>query len=79
MNHYLNSVLATVRAKNRGEDEFLQAVEEVLESLSPVLDKHPEYVEAKIVDRVVEPESEVDQRGFPPYKTTLHQRPSVFA
>ena len=56
MNQYLNSVLATVRAKNRGEDEFLQAVEEVLESLSPVLDKHPEYVEAKIVDRVVEPE-----------------------
>ena len=56
MNQYLNSVLATVRAKNRGEDEFLQAVQEVLESLSPVLDKHPEYVEAKIVDRVVEPE-----------------------
>ena len=56
MNQYLNSVLATVKAKNRGEDEFLQAVEEVLQSLSPVLDKHPEYVEAKIVDRVVEPE-----------------------
>ncbi len=56
MNQYLESVLATVKAKNRGEDEFLQAVEEVLQSLSPVLDKHPEYVEAKIVDRVVEPE-----------------------
>ena len=56
MNQYLNSVLATVRAKNRGEDEFLQAVEEVLESLTPVLDRHPEYVEAKIVDRIVEPE-----------------------
>src|SRR5210317_623417 len=56
MNQYLESVLATVKAKNRGEEEFLQAVEEVLQSLSPVLDKHPEYVEAKIVDRVVEPE-----------------------
>jgi glutamate dehydrogenase (NADP+) len=56
MNQYLESVLATVKAKNRGEDEFLQAVEEVLQSLSPVLDKHPEYVEARIVDRVVEPE-----------------------
>lgn len=56
MNQYLNSVLATVKAKNRGEDEFLQAVEEVLESLTPVLDRHPEYAEAKIVDRVVEPE-----------------------
>ncbi|MGD9020446.1 MAG: NADP-specific glutamate dehydrogenase [Lysobacterales bacterium] len=56
MNQYLDSVLATVKAKNRGEDEFLQAVEEVLQSLSPVLEKHPEYVEAKIVDRIVEPE-----------------------
>jgi glutamate dehydrogenase (NADP+) len=56
MNQYLNSVMATVRAKNRGEDEFLQAVEEVLETLSPVLENHPEYVEAKIIDRMVEPE-----------------------
>ncbi|MGD9021308.1 MAG: NADP-specific glutamate dehydrogenase [Lysobacterales bacterium] len=56
MNQYLDSVLATVKAKNRGEDEFLQAVEEVLQSLSPVLENHPEYVEARIVDRIVEPE-----------------------
>ena len=35
MNQYLNSVLATVKAKNRGEDEFHQAVEEVLETLAP--------------------------------------------
>jgi len=56
MSSYLESVLATVKAKNRGEDEFLQAVDEVLESLEPVLEKHPEYVEAKIVDRIVEPE-----------------------
>jgi len=39
MNQYLNSVLATVKAKNRGEDEFHQAVEEVLETLSPALDR----------------------------------------
>ena len=56
MNPYLNSVLATVKAKNRGEDEFHQAVEEVLETLGPVLEKHPEYIEAKIVERLVEPE-----------------------
>jgi glutamate dehydrogenase (NADP+) len=56
MNEYLNSVLATVKAKNRGEEEFHQAVEEVLETLGPVLERHPEYVEAKIVDRLVEPE-----------------------
>ncbi len=56
MNQYLESVLATTRAKNPSQPEFLQAVDEVLESLEPVLDKHPEYVEAKIVDRIVEPE-----------------------
>jgi len=56
MNQYLNSVLATVKAKNRGEDEYHQAVEEVLESLAPVLERHPEYVEAKVVERLVEPE-----------------------
>jgi len=56
MNPYLNSVLATVKAKNRGEEEFHQAVEEVLETLEPVLDRHPEYIEAKIVERLVEPE-----------------------
>ena len=56
MNQYLNSVLATVKAKNRGEEEFHQAVEEVLETLGPVLENHPEYLEAKIVERLVEPE-----------------------
>ena len=56
MNEYLNSVLATVKAKNRGEQEFHQAVEEVLETLGPALDRHPEFVEEKIVERLVEPE-----------------------
>jgi glutamate dehydrogenase (NADP+) len=56
MNPYLNSVLATVKAKNHGEVEFHQAVEEVLETLGPALDKHPEYIEAKVVERLVEPE-----------------------
>jgi glutamate dehydrogenase (NADP+) len=45
-----------VRAKHQAQPEFHQAVEEVLESLEPVLDKHPEYVEAKIIERIVEPE-----------------------
>ena len=56
MNQYLNSVLAIVKAKNRGEEEFQQAVEEVLETLSPALERHPEYVEEKVVERLVEPE-----------------------
>jgi len=56
MNAYLSSVLSMVKAKNPAEPEFIQAVTEVLESLEPVLEKHPEYVEARIVERVVEPE-----------------------
>ncbi|MEE4293509.1 MAG: NADP-specific glutamate dehydrogenase [Xanthomonadales bacterium] len=56
MNEYLNSVMATVKAKNRGEVEFHQAVEEVLDTLGPALDRHPEYIEARIVERLVEPE-----------------------
>ncbi len=43
-------------AHNPGEPEFLQAVTEVVESVKPVLDRHPEYVQAKILDRMVEPE-----------------------
>lgn len=56
MNQYLESVMAMVKAKNPAEPEFHQAVHEVLESLGPVLEKHPEYVESKIVERIVEPE-----------------------
>jgi glutamate dehydrogenase (NADP+) len=45
-----------VRIKNPGETEFHQAVLEVVESLAPVLERHPEYVQAKILERLVEPE-----------------------
>jgi glutamate dehydrogenase (NADP+) len=45
--------------RNAGEPEFLQAVKEVLDSLEPVLQKHPEYVKARIVERVVEPERQI--------------------
>jgi glutamate dehydrogenase (NADP+) len=45
--------------RNTGENEFLQAVKEVFDSLGPVLDKHPEYVEARILDRIVEPERQI--------------------
>ncbi|MCF7797049.1 MAG: NADP-specific glutamate dehydrogenase [Lentisphaeria bacterium] len=53
---YTDEVFAQVRAKNGHEAEFLQAVDEVLESLKLVLDKHPRYREARILDRLVEPE-----------------------
>ena len=55
----LQTVYEQVSKRNAGEVEFLQAVKEVLDSLEPVLDKHPEYVEAKIVDRIVEPERQI--------------------
>jgi glutamate dehydrogenase (NADP+) len=48
--------MAEVRAKNPAEPEFHQAVQEVVESLSPVLDRHPEYRKAKILERIIEPE-----------------------
>ncbi len=56
---YLDSVMETVMARNSGQIEFQQAVKEVLDSLEAVLEKHPEYIEARIVDRIVEPERQI--------------------
>ncbi|MEN6525914.1 MAG: glutamate dehydrogenase, partial [Candidatus Polarisedimenticolia bacterium] len=56
MNDYVAKVMADLKAKNAAEPEFHQAVHEVLESLALVLEHHPEYREAKIVERMVEPE-----------------------
>src|SRR5437660_2956345 len=53
---YIEQVMAQVKAKNPGETEFHQAVGEVVESLALVLDRHPEYRSAKILERIVEPE-----------------------
>ena len=55
-NQYLCGVMETVKKRNPGEIEFHQAVLEVLETLEPVIEAHPEYVEAGIIDRLVEPE-----------------------
>src|SRR5512136_303224 len=56
MADYVNTFMARVQAKNPGEIEFHQAVQEVVESLSLVFDRHPEYRSAKILERMVEPE-----------------------
>ena len=53
---YANQILNLVKAKNPAEPEFHQAVMEVFESLRPVLERHPEYQEAKILERITEPE-----------------------
>ncbi|MBK7645416.1 MAG: NADP-specific glutamate dehydrogenase [Planctomycetes bacterium] len=56
MNASISSLLSRTKAKNPGEPEFHQAVEEVLLSLAPVLERHPEYERAKILERMIEPE-----------------------
>jgi glutamate dehydrogenase (NADP+) len=53
---YVGGLMALVRAKNPNEAEFHQAVLEVLESLTPLLDRHPEYRAARLLERIVEPE-----------------------
>ena len=55
-NAYLANVMETVIKRNPAEPEFHQAVREVLESLEPVIERHPEFVEAGIIERIVEPE-----------------------
>ncbi|MEV0715767.1 NADP-specific glutamate dehydrogenase [Asanoa sp. NPDC050611] len=52
-------IFAAVERRNPGEREFHQAVREVLESIVPALDRHPEYAEAKIIERICEPERQI--------------------
>ena len=58
-NAYLKSVMDGLKARNGHEKEFLQAVEEVLESLEPVVESDPRYEQQNIVGRMVEPERAV--------------------
>ena len=55
MSKYIDRVLEECRQKNAGEPEFLQTVEEVLTSLAPVIDAHPEYEKASLLERMIEP------------------------
>lgn len=56
MNEYLNKVLSETKAKNATEPEFLQAVNEVFETVKPVVEAHPEYEREALLERLVEPE-----------------------
>ena len=62
MNKYVERVLAETKAKNATEPEFLQTVEEVLTSLTPVIDAHPEYEKVALLERMVEPERVIEFR-----------------
>jgi len=52
----VEKLMTDIEQKNPGQPEFFQAAKEVLESLEPVMKKHPEYEKAKILERIVEPE-----------------------
>ena len=76
MSKYIDRVLAEVKEKNANEPEFLQTVEEVLGTLAPIVDAHPEYEKVALLERMVEPERTiefrvplVDDNGVHPDKT----------
>jgi len=58
-NQYMLNVLETVKKRNPGEPEFIQAVTEVFESLEPVIESRPDFVDAGILERLVEPERQI--------------------
>jgi len=59
MSQYVQNVIRKVLERNPNEPEFHQAVTEVLESLEPALERHPEFEQAGILERLVEPERQV--------------------
>lgn len=62
MNDYISRVKAYVEKKNAGQAEFIQAVDELLESIAPVIEQHPEYEQYGILERMVEPDRLVEFR-----------------
>jgi glutamate dehydrogenase (NADP+) len=56
---YIERVLKTVKERNPGEPEFHQAVSEVLESLKSAIEKHPEFGDSAVLERIVEPERQI--------------------
>ena len=59
---YLKRVFEQVQARDKNEPEFLQTVEEVFESIEPVVEKHPEYEASGLIERLVEPERTIEFR-----------------
>ena len=56
MNEYVRSVIEGAKKKYAHEPEFIQAVEEVLTSVEPLVDAHPEYEKVDLLNRIIEPE-----------------------
>ena len=57
--NYIKEVMENVKKRNGHEPEFLQTVEEVLGSLGPVLERHPEYIDQNLLERFCEPERQI--------------------
>ena len=62
MNAYMQRVLDEVKARNGGEKLFLQTVEEVFQSLEPIVEKHPEYEKYAVLERMCEPDRQIQFR-----------------
>ena len=62
MSELLNKYMDLLKSKDPNQPEFIQAAQEVIETIIPVLEKHPEYVDAKIVERMIEPERAIQFR-----------------
>ncbi|MBQ7897858.1 MAG: NADP-specific glutamate dehydrogenase [Clostridia bacterium] len=61
-NQYMLNVLETVKKRNANEPEFIQTVEEVFESIEPVIDARPDFEKAGILERIVEPDRQITFR-----------------
>ena len=62
MNAYIERVLEIAKKRDAGEPEFIQTVEEVLNTLAPAIEKHPEYEKAGLLERLIEPERSISFR-----------------
>lgn len=62
MNAYIERIIDSVKKRDSQEPEFIQTVEEVLYSLEPMIEKHPEYEKAGLLERMVEPERVISFR-----------------
>ena len=62
MSNYVDRVIESIKQRDANEPEFLQTVEEVLSSLKPVIEQHPEYEKYALLERMVEPERTIEFR-----------------
>lgn len=56
---YIKEIIEKVKVKDKGEETFIQAVEEVLTSLTPFIEQNPQYIENNILERITEPERQI--------------------